>query len=225
MEHKMPHRSTEETKRHLMHTAAKLFLNKGYTATTLRAIAKEADVNIGSLMYLYESKENILADLVTIVLNGQFGFTSQILRGVTDDKILYWATETALQLHLAESNKALRELYLAAYSLPKPTAVIYQHIAEKLQENFQQNFPDYKAKDFYELEIASGGIIRSFMSIPCDLYFDINRKIRRYLETSFRIYKLPEEKAAEAFRFVSSIDFAPATQQLVERLLKQLENV
>lgn len=223
MEHKITHRSTEENKKLLLEVAAKLFLQKGYTATTLREIAKEAGVNIGSLMYTYESKENILADLVPIVLHGQFGFSSQILHGVTEDKILYWATETALQLHMAESNEAVRELYLMAYSLPKPSAVIYQHIAEKLQVFFQANFPEYEAKDFYELEIASGGIIRSFMSVPCDLYFDINRKIRRYLQTSFRIYKLPEEKAEEAFRFVSAIDFTTATQQLVDLLLKKIE--
>ena len=223
MEHKITHRSTEENKKLLLEVAAKLFLQKGYTATTLREIAKEAGVNIGSLMYTYESKENILADLVPIVLHGQFGFSSQILHGVTEDKILYWATETALQLHMAESNEAVRELYLMAYSLPKPSAVIYQHIAEKLQAFFQPNFPEYEAKDFYELEIASGGIIRSFMSVPCDLYFDINRKIRRYLQTSFRIYKLPEEKAEEAFRFVSAIDFTTATQQLVDLLLKKIE--
>ena len=223
MEHKIPHRSTEKNKKLLLEVAAKLFLQKGYTATTLREIAKEAGVNIGSLMYTYESKENILADLVPIVLHGQFGFSSQILHGVTEDKILYWATETALQLHMAESNEAVRELYLMAYSLPKPSAVIYQHIAEKLQVFFQANFPEYEAKDFYELEIASGGIIRSFMSVPCDLYFDINRKIRRYLQTSFRIYELPEEKAEEAFRFVSAIDFTTATQQLVDLLLKKIE--
>jgi hypothetical protein len=62
------------------------------------------------------------------------------------------------------------------------------------------------------------------MSVPCDLYFDINRKIRRYLETSFRIYRLPEKKAEEAFRFVSAIDFTAATRQLVDLLLKKIEH-
>lgn len=224
MEHKVPHRSAEENKKLLLNAAAKLFLQKGYTAATLREVAKGANVNIGTLMYTYQSKENILADLVSIVLHGQFSFTDQILHGITDDKVLYWATETTLQLHMAESSEAIRELYLAAYSLPNPSAVIYQYIAEKLQEFFQPNFPNYEAKDFYELEIASGGVIRSFMSVPCDLYFDINRKVRRYLETSFRIYKLSEEKATAAFHFVSAIDFSSAVQQLVEMLLKRIES-
>ena len=222
---KIIHRAAQENKQLLLSAAAKLFLQKGYSATTLREIAREAGVNIGSLMYTYESKENILAELVGFVLHGQFGFTRQMLQGVTEDKVLYWATETTLQLHVAESNEAIRELYLAAYSMPKPSAVIYQHIAEKLQAFFQPNFPEYEAKDFYELEIASGGVIRSFMSIPCDLYFDINRKVRRYLETSFRLYKLPEEKAEEAFRFVSGIDFNAAVRQLVASLMQRIEHM
>ena len=45
MEHKIPHRSTEKNKKLLLEVAAKLFLQKGYTATTLREIAKEAVVH------------------------------------------------------------------------------------------------------------------------------------------------------------------------------------
>jgi len=224
MEHKRAPRSAQENKEWLLCAAAKLFLRKGYTASTLREIAREAHVNIGSLMYIYENKENILTDLVSIVIRGQFRFTDQLLRGLTEDKVLYWAAETTLQLYMAESSEAIRDLYLAAYSLPKPSALIYQHITEKLQEFFQENFLDYETKDFYELEIASGGVIRSFMSVPCNFYFDINRKVRRYLEAAFRLYRLPEEKAEEAFRFVSAIDFSAAAHQLVERLLNDIES-
>ena len=60
MDQKPIQRTSEENKQLVLHTAARLFLQKGYTATTLRQIAKEAGVNIGSVMYLYESKENIL---------------------------------------------------------------------------------------------------------------------------------------------------------------------
>ena len=225
MERKTNYRSTEENKKLLLQAAMNLFLQKGYTATTLREIAKAADVNIGSLMYTYESKENILGEMVENVLNNQLELTSRRLRGVTEDKILYWATERTLQLYIAESSEVMRELYLSAYSMHKPAAVIFQWMAEKLQVVFKDYFPGYEAKDFYELEIASGGVIRSFMSVPCDLYFDIKRKIRRYLESTLRLYKVPEEEAAEVIRFVSDIDFSDAPEQLVEMLQKNSKEV
>lgn len=223
MDQKTIHRSSERNKHLILRTAAELFLRKGYTATTLREIAKESGVNIGSLMYSYESKENILCDLVTYVLEGQFEATGKLLQGITEDKLLFWAAETILQLHMAESSEQVRELYLAAYSHQKSTALIYQRIAEKMQAHFQPYYPQYETKDFYELEIATGGIIRSFMSVPCDMYFTMKRKVKRYLETTFLVYKVPDEKVQEAIQFVSTIDFTVAAQQVIEHLLSSLD--
>ena len=223
MEHKITHRSTEENKKLLLEVAAKLFLQKGYTATTLREIAKEAGVNIGSLMYTYESKENILCDLVSFVLGGQFAATEKLLAGKTEDVLLFWAAETTLQLYIAESSEYIRELYLAAYSHSKPASLIYQCIAEKLQVYFKAYYPAYEFKDFYELEIATGGIIRGFMSVPCDMYFTMQRKVKRYLETAFLVYKVPEAKIREAVNFVSQIDFESAAPQVINQLLAALD--
>ena len=215
-------RSTELSKQMVLFTASRLFLEKGYTATTLREIAKESGVNIGSLMYLFESKENILCDLVTFVLNGQFHATEEFLRGVTDDKVLFWAAETTLQLYMAECNEEVRELYIAAYSMRKSSEIIYQTIASKMEYYFGEYHPDYETKDYFELEIASGGIIRGFMSVPCDMYFTMERKVARYLETSFLVYGLPREKIQEAIEFVSQFDFKTIAGQVVDSMLSKL---
>ncbi len=223
MEQKTIHRTSEENKQLVLRTAARLFLHKGYTATTLRQIAKESGVNIGSVMYLYESKENILCDLVSFVMGGQFAATEKLLAGKTENMLLFWAAETTLQLYIAESSEYIRELYLAAYSHSKPSSLIYQYIAEKMQLYFKAYYPEYEVKDFYELEIATGGIIRGFMSVPCDMYFTMQRKVKRYLETSFLVYKVPEAKIQEAIAFVSQIDFEAAAPQVIESLLAKLD--
>lgn len=225
MEPKNAPRTAEESRQLILPAAARLFLRKGYAATTLRTIAQEVGVNIGSLMYAYESKENILASLASYVLNGQFAVTEKFLNGLTDDPLLFWAAETTLQLYLAESDENIRELYLASYSLPKSAAVIRDAIAEKMLHYFKDTYPGYEIKDFYELEIASGGIIRGFMSVPCDMYFTMDRKVRRYLETSFLVYKVPEEKIQQAIAFVSQIDFASALPQVIESLLSALDDI
>ena len=223
MDQKTIQRTSEENKRLVLHTAARLFLQKGYTATTLRQIAKEAGVNIGSVMYLYESKENILCDLVSFVMGGQFAETEKLLAGKTEDMLLFWAAETTLQLYIAESSEHIRGLYLAAYSHSKSSSLIYQYVAEKMQVYFKAYYPEYEFKDFYELEIATGGIIRGFMSVPCDMYFTMQRKVKRYLETAFLVYKAPEQKIQEAINFVSQIDFEAAAPQVIEHLLAALD--
>lgn len=47
------------TKEKILNGAQKLFMQNGYTKTTLRMIAKEADVNLGLLPYYFDKKENM----------------------------------------------------------------------------------------------------------------------------------------------------------------------
>lgn len=210
-------------RKQVLFVSAKIFLEKGYSATTLKEIAKTADINIGSLMNLFKSKEDILADLVKYVLEGQFTATANLLKGKTDDKILFYAVETTLQLHMAESGENVRDLYGAAYSMPKTTDIIQHTITHKLEEIFKPSLPHLETKDFFELEIASGGIMRGFMTIPCDMYFTMDRKVRRFLETTFKLYDVPQEKILQAIEFVSGFDFEAIAKQTIEDMLAFLD--
>lgn len=51
----------------------------------------------------------------------------------------------------------------------------------------------------------------------------MERKVRRYLETAFLVYKIPEERIQEAITFVSQIDFKTAAPQVVDSLLADLD--
>lgn len=218
-----PGRNHEEMKKRVLYVSAKLFLEHGYTMTTLKEIAGVAEINIGSLMNLFKSKEDILCDLVEYVLEGQFSTTAELLKGKTDDKILFYAAETTLQLHMVESGEHIRDLYNAAYSMPKTMGIIQHTITGKLEDIFKSHLPHLETKDFFELEIASGGIMRGFMSIPCDMYFTMDRKVRRFLETTFKLYDVPHEKIEETIEFVSQFDFEPIAKQTIESMLKFLD--
>lgn len=208
----------------ILHAAAKLFLAKGYAESTVKEIAREAGVNLGSLTFAFKSKENILCELVGLVLEGQFESASRLLKGVTEDRILFYAVETVMQLHMAESSEHMREMYSVSYSLPQSSQIIYRTITEKLEYIFKEYLPHLETKDFYEREIASGGIMRGFMTVPCDMYFTMERKVKSFLETTFLVYEVPKEKIAEAIAFVRQFDFEKIAQETIENMLKYLEN-
>ena len=214
----------EATKSKALHIVAKMFLERGYYATTLRDIANEAEISYSSLINIFGNKEGILAELVAFVLEGQFKATEKILEGKTDDKILFYATETTLQLYMAESHEHIREMYAVSYSLPETSRIIYNTITHKLEEIFKDHLPDLDTKDFYCLELASGGIMRSFMTVPCDMFFTMDMKIKTFLETTFRVYLVPEDKIAEAIAFVSQFDFKTIAQAVIDNMLGFLES-
>lgn len=215
---------TEEIKRKSLHAAAKLFLSRGYANSTVREIAQEAGVSLGAMVRACGTKEDIVCDLVAYVLEGQFKAAEVMLAGITDDKILFYAAETTLQLYMAESSEHIREMYSVSYSLPKSAAIIYQEITKKLEIIFGEHLPQLKTKDFYEYEIASAGIMRNFMTVPCDMYFTMKRKIARFLETTFLVYRVSDEKIKEAIKFVSRFDYPTIAKNVISQMLEYLEN-
>lgn len=218
-------KQTIRIKTKVLYAAAKLFLQKGFAETTVKEIAKEAGISTSTMLYIHESKENILAALVRYILERQFSKTEELLKGVTDDRILFYATETMLQLHIVESHEHIRDLYNAAYSLPKTTENIQKTITGKLEYVFKDHLPHLQTKDFFELEVASCGIMRGFMAIPCDMYFTMERKMRRFLETTFLIYRVSDEKIEETIRFVSQFDFVKLADEVIESMFRSLEEV
>lgn len=213
----------EELRKKTLHAAAKLFLEKGYSNSTTREIAQKAGVNVSAMNRAFKSKDNILCELVQYVLDGQFQFTKNLLAGITDDKILYYAAETTLQLHMAESNEYVRELYAAAYSMPNSSEFIRNAITEWLADLLKEYFPDYETKDFYLMEIASGGIMRGFMTVPCNMWFTMEQKVEAFLKSSFHVFQIPEEKIREAVEFVSQFDYQKFADTIIKDLLERLE--
>ncbi len=207
----------------ILFAAAKSFLEVGYDASTYRGIAAAAGTTYGSIQYLWPTKEDLLSELVKYVLEGQFNAAAKFLAGKTDDKILLYAAETTMQLYMAESSESVRSLYAAAYSMPKSAEVIQLAITEKLEIIFGEYLPGLKTKDFYMLEIASGGIVRSFMTVPSNMWFTMDMKVKAFLEATLRVYKIPQEKIDEAVAFVQKFDFAEVARQTIDSMYRYLE--
>lgn len=186
-------------------------------------IAKASGLSKNKILYEMKNKEEIIAELVKYVLEGQFEYTAEFLKGKTEDKILFYAAETTLQLYMAESSEAIREIYTVAYSLPASSDIIQKTITGKLQEIFKEHLPDLETKDFYKLEIASGGIMRGFLTIPCDMWFTMDQKIESFLETTLKLYDVPKEKIREAIDFVAQFDYPTLAKGVIDKLLAYLQ--
>ncbi|MBQ3495731.1 MAG: TetR/AcrR family transcriptional regulator [Clostridia bacterium] len=216
--------SKNNVKTKVLQTAIKMFLENGYKKTTMRDIAANASVNYGSLMFAFKTKEALVCELVGFVIDCQFEVVSSTLTDVTHDKILQYAVETALQLRIAEKSAQMKEMYIVSYSMANSSQVIYNNLTKKLQHIFKEQLPSLEEKDFYELEIAAAGIMRNFLTIDCDKYFTIDRKIKRFLETTFLIYRVSDEKIKEIIDFIDKIDFESLEKLTQNKILGYIES-
>lgn len=208
---------------HMMCCAAKLFLKHGYSNATVRDIAKDAGIPLSAFYRLFGEKETLLCELVRFVLQRQFDVAADLVKDFPEDKILYYAVETTLQLYLTEANENVRDLYATAYSLKSTTNIIQGTITEKLEYVFKDHLPELEKRDFYKKEIASGGIMRGFMTIPCDMWFTMDQKVEAFLENTLLLYHVPQEKIREAIEFVARFDYPTIAQQMIDAMLRELE--
>lgn len=153
-------------------------------------IAARAGVNRGSVLFAIKSKENLLRTLVSYVLESTFS-SSTLLVGETDNPVLSYAVESALQLYMAESREEVRELAAVAYTLPTPSDLIYRKTAKRLSELFKPYNPDWEEQDFYEREIASGSIMRAQLDEILALYRELTEDEQGQLDLS-RVLTLQE---------------------------------
>lgn len=164
------------TQQKMLRAAVKLFLEKRYEGTTTAEIARAAGMPPSSFFRAFPSKEALLLELDKRKFSGQFTLT-----------------------------EPLRKLYVTAYTLSSTSAYLYRSTAKRLEGIFGDDLPDAEAKDFYEMEIASTGMMRSFAAVPCDMYFTVERKIARFLECALKLYNvLPERRRGSARPFCSS---------------------
>lgn len=200
----------------------RLFLEQGYKRTTITRIVEEAGVARGSFQNLFPTKDAVLMELVGTMFGGQFG----VARSITDEKlppVYTYAVETAIQLTLTELNENLREIYIEAYTVPETAEYIYLHTTSELKRIFGANFPDYSDIDFYETDIGTSGLMRSYMARKCDIHFPLERKLSRFLTAAMRVYLVPEEEQAKVLAFIRSLDIRAVAAEVMHKLFAMLE--
>ena len=95
--------------------------------------------------------------------------------------------------------------------------------AKELEQFFAPYNPGSSSRDFYELEIASAGIMRGFMAKPCDVYFTMNDKLRRFLGCCFTLYHVPQSLQEQVIESVLEMDLHTTAVNLVNSVVAQAE--
>lgn len=210
------------TQQKMLRAAVMLFVEKGYEGTTTAEIARSVGMTPSSFFRAFPNKEALLLELTKWIFDGQYDLAREI--SGSDDAQLICAVEAGLELHTAELSEPLREVYVAAYSLPSTSRYIYKAMSERLFKSFGSYQPDAQAKDFYEMEIACASMLRGYMDIPCDVYFTIEAKIARFLDCSLKLVSVGEQERREIIRTTLSMDLRETAEQILRSTIKKVED-
>ncbi|MFE7211657.1 TetR family transcriptional regulator [Streptomyces sp. NPDC001698] len=80
----LPASKSEQTRALILETAMRLFQERGYDKTTMRAIAKEAGVSVGNAYYYFEGKEHLIQGFYDRIAAEQREAVREVLARETD---------------------------------------------------------------------------------------------------------------------------------------------
>ena len=92
-----------------------------------------------------------------------------------------------------------------------------------MKKIFGSYFPDYSESDFYEMEIGTSGLMRSYMAKKCDIHFPLERKLERFLTAAMRVYRVPEEEQEKVLAFLAGLDVKAMAAEVMQQLFQFLE--
>ena len=209
-------------KQRILSVCVRLFIEKGFKATTMLNIINEANVSAGTFQNIFRTKDGVLRELIDVMFGGQFKTAETTVKNAGNPVFVY-AAEVAVQLAIVELNENIREIYVEAYTSQDILEYIYQKTTVELMKIFKDYNPDWSDSDFYESEIGSAGMMRSFMMRKCDVYFTLKKKIERFLRMSLKCYNVPDEEIHKIIQYVNAIDINKMANYVLERLFSTLE--
>ena len=211
-----------EAQINVIRATTKLFLQNGYTRTSLKMIEKDSGVKVGNITYYFHSKEDLLKVLVEELMD-YHAIMIDTVHEEKKDNLFAYAIEVTAQIALCESNRSAWDLYSSAYNLPQTYEVIKAWAAEKNYNLFHDRLPDWTEHDFKELEEVASGIELAALKSVCDRSFTLDKKISLFLNSLMMLYQVPEAERKAVIEKVISLDYEKIAKEMFDKFVARLD--
>ena len=148
--------------RRVVEVSQKLFLENGYSKTTIKDITEKAGITTGSLYHFFGDKEEILRHITKDMFDAAAAMADEI-GGGTGRPWLRFALEIGMQFYFVLAHKPVAELYLTAHQSGNIGRLILQSAQSRNQAIFQTVLPHLTSDDYFVMSLAVKGIVHSFV--------------------------------------------------------------
>lgn len=182
---------SELTKLEIIRVASKMFLEKGYSATSAKMVCNELGMSTGNLTFHFPTKENLLAVLVDFLCRFQWNATKkEIDEGNT--AIMAICLELVAMAKVCEDDPVAKDLYVSTYTNPITLERIRKNDSERAKVVFAEYCKDWADEKFLEAEVLVSGVEYSTL-MTTESSAPLEYRIRGALRTILTIYNVPEE--------------------------------
>lgn len=202
----MARRNRGNTKLEIIYVALNLFLKDGYSNTYIQTIAEEIGISKGNLMFHFNTKEHLLAELINMLCEFQWKVMEREAENGTSSLLAY-LLEIVMIASECEDNPVTKDLYVSAYTSPRALGIIRKNDTEKAKKVFEEYCGKWSETDFMRAENVVSGIEYAMLVEENTEGISLEQRIESTLDTIMKVYELPKKFRQGMIEKVLAMDY------------------
>lgn len=202
------------TKKEIIQTAIRLFLERGFSNTSVKLISDKLGISTGNLTFHYPTKEHLLAVLVEMLCDFQWRSMETALEEGSSP-LMALCLELSAMAAMCEENEIARDFYLSAYTHPVTLDTIRVSDKNKAKKLFASYCVGWDDTYFAEAETLVSGIeyatLMNTASSP-----ELSVRIGGALKAILSVYGVPAEQCQECIDKVLQMNYRHIGQQVLK---------
>lgn len=214
-------KSVNATRIRIVQVATRMFLERGYSNTSVKAIADELGISTGHVTFYYPTKEHLLTVLVEMLCDFQW----KMMQHTVDEgqtSLMAVCLELVAMAAICEENSIAKDFYLSAYTNVRSLEKIRRSDARRAKDVFGAYCPDWTEEAFVEAETLVSGIeYATLMTTPDAAPLDV--RIAGGLNQIMVIYHVPEEIRSAKIGKVLSMDYGSLGRRILKEFMEYID--
>lgn len=193
------------TRDEIVCAGAKLFMQKGYSDASAKALCDVLNISTGNLTYYFPTKDHLFRVMVRELCRFQW----KMFRKVTSegqDPVMAACLELAAMAAACEEDPVVRDFYLAAYTRPLTLEIIRQEDCCRAKEMFGRFCGGWTDASYVQAEVLVSGIeFATLMQTPGGP--PLEDRIRSAAKCILQLYGVPARMQDEKLEKVLAMDY------------------
>lgn len=218
-----PVKKINTTKKEIIQVATKMFLQKGFTDTSVKSICDQLDISTGNLTFHYPTKEHLLAILVGMLCDFQW----QMMEHAADEgntSLMAGCLELLAMASICEENEIARDFYISAYTHPMTLDIIRRSDMNRARSLFKGFCSDWTDEDFSVAEQLVSGIEYATL-MKTDSSAALEKRVCGALEAIMNIYQIPVELQRECIAKVAVRDYRTMGKDVLRMFIQYVHDI
>ena len=211
----------EKTKDKIIRVSTRMFLEYGYSASSVKMVCDELGISKGNYTFYFRSKDDILAVLTDLLCKYQWKLIKEEADGGVSS-LLSICLELMTMAAACEESEVAKDFFVSTYQSTKCLEIIHNNDTARAKEVFAEYCPDWTDEQFREAEILVAGIEHATLN-AIDKTVPLETRISGALNAIMTIYNVPEEIRRIKIEKVLAMDYRSIGKRIFNEFKEYVE--